>query len=96
MDICLKVVLVHRKNLVVTVTMAYHNQCLCPKKFTLESTSSLIVANSASDPTQSNTTSDLPTTNGNSNATNITQSLLALGERVLLQTAVVPLQTPDW
>ena len=72
-----------------------NNHCLCPENFTLESTNSLIVANSDSDPAQSNTTSDLPTTNGNSNATNVTQSLLALGERVLMQTAVVPIQTPD-
>ena len=74
---------------------AYHNRCLCQEKFTLESTNSLIIANSASDPAQSSTTSNLSITNSNSNATNVTQSLLALGERVLLQTAVVQLHAPD-
>ena len=63
---------------------AYHNRCLCPEKFPIQLTESLVGAGS------SNPVSDSDCTD-----VTLTQSLLAFGEKVLLQTATVPIQTCD-
>ena len=64
---------------------AFHNRC-CPEKLASQP------ANSNTGP--SNSTSDSTSKSDNSNATT-TQSLLASGEKVLLQTATMSLQTLD-
>ena len=72
---------------------ANNNRHLCPEKCASQPSNSLVTgpSNSASDPSAS----DSPPTDDNTNATNITQSLLASGEKILLQTATVSLQTLD-
>ena len=84
---CLKVVLAHRRNFVLTVDKGIsYNKCLCPEKFTSQPANS----NTGS----SSSTSDSTSKSGNFNATT-TQSLLASCEKVVLQTATVSLQTFD-
>ena len=66
---------------------AFHNRCLCPEKFALST------VNFTTGP--SDFVSDSVLQGDNSGITSTTQSLLASGERVLLQTATVSLQTSN-
>ena len=68
----------------------HHNRCLCPEKFTSQPANSS--NNTGPSNSASNSSSDSSSTTDNSNLTNVT---LALGEKVLLQTATVILQTFD-
>ena len=76
-----------------------HNRCLCPERFSVKHADSLLVSKQNSDFTDklelsstNNGTSNNDHSPQQSNETKFTQSLLATGEKVLLQTAIVSIQ----
>ena len=86
----------------------YHNRCLCPEKFPDQGTETFCITEPSNPPillrnssdSQSNTLpgnsfSEIVVESQQSTNASITQTLLASGERVLLQTAIVPIQSSD-
>jgi len=77
-----------------------HNRCLCPDKFSVQHAESFVVTGQDHNP-ELPVDADLSSTNSpvqlqqsdTSTATGLTQSLLASGEKVMLQTAVVSIQS---
>ena len=81
----------------------YHNRCLCPDKFpeganmfcVTEHNRASDVADSSSLPSAKNSLHDESSPTEQTVGFHVTHTMLASNERVLLQTAIVPIQTSD-
>ena len=73
-----------------------HNRCLCPEKFSTQPTESFVVNLFISIDLSSAESSTQQQQLDTSTTTGLTQSLLASGEKVMLQTAIVLIHSFRW